>query len=67
MSSGSAGLVAYRVLASIELAGAGIPNAVDALTGALPRCYDTTVPFLVYVPTLTTTTTLQGTAAFTQG
>lgn len=67
MTSGTAGLVAYRVLATLELATLGIPNAIDALTGGLPRCYDTTVPFLIYVPTTTTTTQMHGTCVFTQG
>lgn len=67
MSSGSISLVAYRVLASLELTAAGLPNAVDALTSGMPRCYDTTVPFLLYIPQTTTTTQLTGTVAFTQG
>ena len=67
MSSGTAGLVAYRVLASLEIPAAGVPNAIDALTGGMPRCYDTTVPFLVFIPSTTTTTSLAGTAVFTQG
>lgn len=67
MTSGTAGLVAYRVLATLELAGAGLANAVDALTSGMPRCYDNTVPFLVYIPTTTTTTQLHGQVIFTQG
>jgi hypothetical protein len=60
-------LVAYRVLATLELSAAGLPNAVDALTSGMPRCYDNTVPFLLYVPQTTTTTLLTGSAVFTQG
>ena len=67
MTSGSISLVAYRVLASLELSAAGLPNAIDALTGGLPRCYDTSVPFLLYVPQTTTTTLTTGTVVFTQG
>jgi hypothetical protein len=67
MTSGSISLVAYRVLATLELSAAGLPNAVDFLTGGGPRCYDTTVPFLLYIPQTTTTTQLTGTAVFTQG
>ena len=66
-TSGTMHLVAYRVLATLELAAAGIPNAVDALTSGMPRCYDTTVPFLIYIPQTTTTTQLSGSAVFTQG
>jgi len=66
-TSGTIHLVAYRVLASLELSAAGLPNAIDALTSGMPRCYDTTVPFLIFVPQTTTTTQLSGTAVFTQG
>lgn len=67
MTSGSISLVAYRILASIELVAGGIPNAADWLTGAGTRCYDTTVPFLVYIPQTTTTTLLTTNTTFTQG
>lgn len=66
-TSGTMHLVAYRVLASLELGAAGLPNAIDALTSGMPRCYDNTVPFLIFVPQTTTTTQLSGTAVFTQG
>lgn len=65
--TGAMHLVAYRVLATLELSAAGIPNAVDALTSGMPRCYDTTVPFLIFIPQTTTTTQLSGSAVFTQG
>ena len=67
MTSGSIALVAYRVLASLELSAAGIPNAVDALTSGMPRLYDTSVPFLLYIPQTTTTTLTTGTVVYTQG
>lgn len=66
-TSGTMHLVAYRVLASLELPGAGLPNAVDALTSGLPRLYDTTVPFLIFIPQTTTSTGLSGTVVYTQG
>src|SRR5574343_1055169 len=56
MTSGSISLVAYRPLAMIELIAGGVPNAVDALTSGMPRLYDTSVPFLLYIPQTTTTT-----------
>ena len=67
MTSGSISLVAYRVLATLELAAAGIPNAVDALTSGLPLLYDTSVPFLLFVPQTTTTTATSGQVVYTQG
>ena len=66
-TSGTMHLVAYRVLATLELPAAGIPNAVDALTSGMPRLYDTSVPFLIYIPQTTTTTQLSGSVVFTQG
>lgn len=67
MTSGAVSLVAYRVLAQIEIPAAGIPNAVDALTSGLPRLYDGTVPFLLFIPQTTTPTMLTGGVVFTQG
>lgn len=67
MSSGSISLVAYRVLATLELPAAGMPNAIDALTSGMPRLYDTSVPFLLFVPQTTTTTAITGQVVYTQG
>lgn len=66
-TSGKVHLVAYRVLASLELPAAGIPNAVDALTSGMPRMYDNTVPFLLFIPQTTSTTQLSGSVVCTQG
>jgi hypothetical protein len=66
-TSGTIHLVAYRVLAALELSAAGIANAVDALTSGLPRMYDNTVPFLLFIPQTTTTTQLTGLLTCTQG
>jgi len=65
-TSGTMHLVAYRVLATLELGAAGLPNAIDALTSGMPRLYDTSVPFLIFIPT-TTTTQLSGSVVYTQG
>lgn len=67
MTSGSISLVAYRILAMLELPFAAIPNALDALSLGMPRCYDNTVPFLLFMPQGTTTTQLTGSLVFTQG
>jgi hypothetical protein len=66
-TSGTIHLVAYRVLAELELSGAGIPNAIDALTGGLPRLYDNSVPFFLFIPQTTTTTQVSASLVFTQG
>lgn len=67
MTSGVIHLVAFRVLASMELSAAGISGVIDPVTGGLPREYDTTVPFPIYIPQTTTTTQLSGSVIHTQG
>lgn len=66
MTSGSVSLVAYRILASLELSGSNVPNAIDAVTGSLPICYDGTVPFLIHIPTSTSATQVAGVVTFAQ-
>lgn len=66
-TSGETHLVLYRVLARLELTSANIPNAIDALTAGFPRLYDNTVPFLVFIPSTTTTSNISGHVIFTQG
>lgn len=67
MTSGVVRLVAFRVLAQIELPAPGIPGVIDPITGGLPREYDGTVPFPIYIPQTTTTTQLSGSVIHTQG
>ena len=66
-TSGTINLVAYRVLADLELAGAFVPNAVDFLTGGAPRLYDGVMPWLVFIPATTTATNVSGTYQETHG
>lgn len=66
-TSGTINLVAYRVLASLELAGAFIPNAIDAVTGGMPRLYNGTVPWLVFIPNTTTASNVTGTYVESHG
>lgn len=67
MSSGSIALVAYRVLASLELAAPFIPNAIDALTSGFPRLFNGTCPFLLFIPSATTASVVSGTYVESQG
>jgi hypothetical protein len=67
MTSGTIHLVAYRPLVEIPLVGAGLPSSIDAITGGLPREYDTTVPWPLYIPQTTTTTQITGSVIHTQG
>ena len=66
-TSGTMNLVAYRVIAALELAGAFIPNAIDAVTGGMPRLYDGTVPWMVFQPNTTTASNVQGSYVETHG
>lgn len=65
--SGTMNLVAYRVLAALPLSGAYVPNALDALTGALPKLENGVVPFLIFIPSTTTTSNISGVYVETQG
>ena len=66
-TSGSHNLVAYRILARLELTSANIPNAIDCLTSGFARMYDNSVPFIVFVPSTTTTSNITGHVIWTQG
>jgi hypothetical protein len=66
-TSGTCNLVAYRVLAAINVHSSNFPAAVDALTGGFPRIYNGTVPFLMLLPASTTTANMSGTYTETHG
>lgn len=66
-TSGTIHLVAYRVLACLELTAANIPNAIDFLTSGAVKMHDNTVPFLVFIPSTTTTSNISGQMIVTQG
>lgn len=65
--SGTVNLVAYRVLAALELQGAYVPNAIDALTAGMPQMYNGSVPFLILVPSAATAATVTGQVVYTKG
>jgi hypothetical protein len=66
-TSGTIALVAYRVLAALELSAPFIPNAINALTAGFPQLYNGVCPFLVFLPTTTTASNLSGSYTETQG
>ena len=66
-TSGTIHVVLYRILARLELTSANIPNAIDALTGGFVKLYDNSVPFLVFIPSTTTTSNISGHLIYTQG
>ena len=66
MTSGAISLVAYRVLAQID-PGTWAADLADPITGGFPRLYDNTVPFLIFIPSSTTSSNLLGTMSISQG
>jgi hypothetical protein len=67
LGAGAVKLVAYREIASVDVTTANIGSAVDALTGGFPRLYDNSSLFLVFIPTATTATQVQGQIIYAQG
>lgn len=65
--SGTINLVMYRVLAQLELPGAFIPNALDAISCGFPRMYNGCTPFFLFIPNTTTTSNVMGQVVWTQG
>lgn len=65
-TSGVIHLVAYRVIATLDLGNAGQPEQINMLTGGLTRAYDATCPTIIYIPAATTTTSLYGAVTWTQ-
>jgi hypothetical protein len=67
-TSGTYHLVMYRVLGRVGLPIIGTANAADAVTGGMPRLYDNSVPFLIWMPSTTTAPTqLSGQVIYSQG
>jgi hypothetical protein len=66
-TTGTINLVAYRVIAALELAQGNVPNAIDALTAGFPRIFNGSVPFFVFIPSTTTASNISGTYVETQG
>lgn len=67
MTSGNIGLVAYRVLASLEITAANVSNAIDALTAGFQRIHNGAVPFFLFIPSTTTASNISGSYVETQG
>lgn len=67
MTSGTIHLVAYRELARIHLPTAGVGFVLDLLATGMVRMFDNTVPFFLFVPSGTTTSSIQAQAVWTQG
>ncbi len=66
-TSGTIHIVLYRVLARLELPVIQTPNAIDSLSCGFTRFYDNTVPFLIFIPSTTTSTQINGQLVWTFG
>lgn len=66
-TSGSINLVAYRMIAVLELPLAQIMNAIDLLTSGFGRIYNGSVLALILHPQLTTASNVSGSLIVTQG
>ncbi len=66
-TSGTMHLILFRILAQLEITAANVGASIDALTGGMPRLYDGTVPFLVFIPAATTATNISGQYIETHG
>lgn len=66
-TSGTMHLILFRILAQLEVTAANVGASIDALTGGMPRLYDGTVPFLVFIPAATTATNVSGQYIETHG
>lgn len=63
---GAIHLVAFRKLMSMGML-AAVAESKNAVTGGFPRLYDSTVPFLLWLPSAVTATTIQGAVTYSQG
>ena len=49
-TSGTIHLVAYRIIDAIEISVAGISESRNIINGGLKRCWNGTIPFVIFVP-----------------
>lgn len=66
-TSGTMHLVLFRILAMLDITAANVGASVDALTSGMPRIYNDSVPFLVFMPSATTAATISGQYIETHG
>lgn len=65
--SGTVHLVIYRELARVDINRDNAGAAIDAITGGFPQLYSNTVPFLVWIPSVTTAATVSGQIIYSHG
>lgn len=65
--SGAFHLVAFRILATVEVSDIGLMRQADALTSNFVRLYDNTVPFVLWMPENVVMTYASASIDFAQG
>lgn len=66
-TSGQWNLVAYRILATMEIVAGSVGNSIDLITSGFPQLFNGTVPFLIFIPNTTTASYVFGSMSVTQG
>lgn len=66
-TSGTIALVAYRVIAKLDLQLASVPNMLDVISGGFPQIYNGSCLFFIMIPSTTTVSPLSGVYTETQG
>ena len=66
-NAGSVAIVAYRVIAALEIAGPYQAAALDLVTGGMSVAYNGTVPFLMFIPSVAGGAYMSGAVTYTQG
>ena len=65
--SGTMNMVLYRPIAFLPISAAFVPAAVDALTSGFPQLFNGTVPYMYFIPSTTTSSSITGQMVITQG
>lgn len=66
-TSGTINLVAYRVIAALDVPTFYGSNSMDVLSCGMPRMYNGSVPFLMFIPAAASTSWISGHVMFTHG
>ncbi|MGL5908597.1 MAG: hypothetical protein ACRCZP_01265 [Phycicoccus sp.] len=65
--AGAIHLVLYRSLATLGISPSNNVTEINAITGGMPQLHDSTVPFLLWMPSATTAITVNAQLAYAQG
>jgi hypothetical protein len=66
-TANSCNLVAYRVIASLEITGSYVGSSIDLVTGGMPQIWNDSVLFPIFIPAQAAAVNLTGGYTVTQG